>query len=78
MLLVFDYSIDASANDSMGRLVNDNHISPNACMKLLSLKRFDVEEPHLCLFATCTIDAGTEIRYDYGPGHYPWRKVSSA
>jgi len=76
-MLVFDFSIDASVDDeSVGRLVNDDHITPNATMKLVSVNQSGYEEPHLCLFAICTINAGEEIRYNYGSGDYSWRKVS--
>ena len=55
-VIVIDCSIDASDNsDTLGRLVNDDHISPNAAMKLVSLNNSGTEEPHLCLFALRTI-----------------------
>ena len=31
--------------------------------------------PHLCFFASEDIEAGTELRYDYGNPKLPWRKV---
>jgi len=58
---------------SLARLVNDEHKRPNAVMKLIELKG----NPHLCLFARDNIACGTELRYSYGSGSYPWRlKVS--
>ena len=32
--------------------------------------------PHLVLFAAKRINPGMELRYDYGGGDLPWRKVS--
>jgi len=67
------FSIDASLNEEfVGRFVNDDHISPNSTMKLVSVN----DKPHLCLFAIRHIYPGEEIRYNYGSGNYPWRKVS--
>lgn len=65
--------IDASEDDgSMARLVNDEHISPNANMKVL---HEGFAEPHLCIFAVNDIKAGEEIRYNYGRNiDYSWRK----
>jgi len=56
---------------SFGRLVNDDHISPNAKMKKVT----GVDsKPRLCLFACRDINPGDEITYDYGTGNYPWRQ----
>jgi len=63
--------IDASDEDgSFGRLVNDDHISPNTKMKKIIVDHV----PRLCLIATQQINPGDEIAYDYGDGDYPWRK----
>jgi len=68
------WSIDATEDDgSLGRLVNDEHRRPNCVMKLLEVDG----SPHLCLFAVTDLLPGTELRYNYGDGHYIWRsKVS--
>ena len=52
------------------RYVNDS-TEGNSTMKL---KIFDYY-PRLCLYATRDIDAGEEVRYDYGDDQAPWRKV---
>jgi len=63
--------IDASEeDDSLGRLVNDDNISPNTNMKKLVIGN----EPRLCLFATRHINPGDEITYNYGTMDYPWRQ----
>lgn len=65
------FSVDASKEDgSLGRLVNDNHRSPNAKMKMVVVKN----RPHLCLFAIKHIETGNEIEYNYGDSNWPWRK----
>lgn len=62
--------MDASQEDgSLGRLVNDNHISPSAKMKILNING----KPHLCLFASRDISPGEEIDYNYGDSDWPWR-----
>lgn len=68
---VFFLRIDASEDDgSMARLINDEHISPNANIKVL---HEGFAEPHLCSFAVNDIKAGEEIRYNYGK-NVSWRK----
>ncbi|XP_059205277.1 uncharacterized protein LOC131984472 [Centropristis striata] len=74
---VFDFSwnktfwqIDASSEDgTLGRLVNDDHISPNCVVKTVVCE----EKPHLCLFAVTEISPGDEITFNYGDSSYPWR-----
>uniref|UniRef100_A0A3Q4HZF5 SET domain-containing protein n=1 Tax=Neolamprologus brichardi TaxID=32507 RepID=A0A3Q4HZF5_NEOBR len=57
-------SVDASKEDkTLGRLVNDDHISPNCEMKKIG-------KPHLCLFALKKISPGEEITYNYGQSSY--------
>lgn len=69
-LFKIKYSIDAAKDDeSLGRLVNDNHISPNCKMKRIIVEG----KPHLCLFATRDISPGEEVTYNYGDGDWPWR-----
>ncbi|XP_070411294.1 uncharacterized protein [Nothobranchius furzeri] len=67
--------VDASReDDSLGRLVNDDHVSPNSKMKTITVNG----QPHLCLFAIKDIKPGEEITYDYGNSDWPWRlKVTS-
>ncbi|XP_041811872.1 uncharacterized protein LOC121620002 [Chelmon rostratus] len=68
------WCIDASTEDkTLGRLVNDDHISPNCEMR----KIFCEGKPHLCLFAVKEISAGEEITYNYGDSCYPWRSRES-
>ncbi|XP_078100325.1 uncharacterized protein LOC144513205 isoform X3 [Sander vitreus] len=59
----------ATENGSLGRLVNDDHINPNAKMKYLTVQG----KPHLCLFAVRDISPGEEITYNYGDSDWPWR-----
>ncbi|MEQ2260013.1 hypothetical protein XENORESO_019744 [Xenotaenia resolanae] len=64
------WCVDAAKEDgSLGRLVNDDDISPNAKMKYLTVQG----KPHLCLFATREINQGEEITYNYGDSDWPWR-----
>lgn len=66
----FACSIDASEDDgTLGRLVNDDHISPNCEMKKVKCEG----KPHLCLFAVKQISPGEEITFNYGDSSYPWR-----
>ncbi|XP_041858543.1 uncharacterized protein LOC121650850 isoform X2 [Melanotaenia boesemani] len=65
------WCIDASQeDDSLGRLVNDDHKNPNCKIK----KILTDCKPHLCLFALRDIDPGEEITYDYGGTEWPWRQ----
>ena len=70
---VFFCSIDATHNDGLGRMVNDECRKPNAVMK----KKIFSKKLTLCLFALRDICIGEEIRYDYGPddGRMHWRSV---
>lgn len=52
------------------RYVNDS-TEGNSTMKLKIFNYY----PRLCLYATRDIDAGEEVRYDYGDDQAPWRKV---
>ncbi|XP_013856382.1 N-lysine methyltransferase SETD8-A, partial [Austrofundulus limnaeus] len=64
------WCVDGAKEDgSLGRLVNDDHINPNAKMKYLTLQG----KPHLCLFAICDINPGEEVTYNYGDSNWPWR-----
>ncbi|XP_067440075.1 uncharacterized protein [Thunnus thynnus] len=67
--------IDAAReDDSLGRLINDDHVSPNSRMRIITVAR----KPHLCLFAIKDIRPGEEITYNYGDSDWPWRlKVST-
>ncbi|TMS18608.1 Zinc finger MYM-type protein 4 [Larimichthys crocea] len=69
-----NWRIDASNEDgTLGRLVNDDHKSPNCKMKKIVYKG----KPHLCLFAVKKISADEEITYNYGNTSYPWRSTES-
>nr|XP_057918262.1 uncharacterized protein LOC131109854 isoform X2 [Doryrhamphus excisus]XP_057918263.1 uncharacterized protein LOC131109854 isoform X2 [Doryrhamphus excisus] len=59
----------AQEDDSLGRLVNDDNVSPNSKMKTTTVNG----QPHLCLFATTDIKPGEEITYNYGDSDWPWR-----
>ncbi|KAG7226325.1 hypothetical protein INR49_003077 [Caranx melampygus] len=64
------WCVDAAKEDgTLGRLVNDDHVNPNAKMKYMMVEG----KPHLCLFATRDISPGEEITYDYGDSDWPWR-----
>jgi len=56
-------------DETVGRLVNDEHINPNAYMKVVAVDG----TPHLLLYSRWTINVGDEIRYNYGAGNFPWR-----
>ncbi|XP_051802894.1 uncharacterized protein LOC110968623 isoform X9 [Acanthochromis polyacanthus] len=65
------WCLDASLEDqSLGRLVNDEHKNPNCKMRTVQLDGM----PHLCLFAVQDIVPGDEVTYDYGHCDWPWRK----
>ncbi|KAG2458704.1 KT5AB methyltransferase, partial [Polypterus senegalus] len=67
-------TIDGAKDDgSVGRMINDNHKSPNCKIKKLAVDGM----PHLCLFALRDILPGEEITYSYGDGPWPWRKQVS-
>ena len=66
------FRIDATDDDeSYGRLLNDNHKSPNLRAKPIKCEG----QLWAVFFATQDISAGTELEYDYGGKDYPWRQV---
>ncbi|XP_051811567.1 uncharacterized protein LOC127536125 isoform X2 [Acanthochromis polyacanthus] len=66
------WCVDASKEDgSLGRLVNDDHKSPNCEVRKVVCEG----KPHLCLFAVEKISPGEEITYNYGDKAYPWRST---
>ncbi|XP_035989894.1 N-lysine methyltransferase KMT5A-A-like, partial [Fundulus heteroclitus] len=68
------WCIDASREDnSLGRLVNDDHKNPSCTMKKILVDG----KPHLCLFAVKDINPGEEITYNYGGTDWPWREKAS-
>lgn len=74
MIFLILFSLDASEEDeSLGRLVNDNHKNPNCVMKKIIVNN----KPHLCLFAMKKIEIGSEIEYNYGDSKWPWRRKVS-
>jgi hypothetical protein len=69
---IFCCSIDATNSERLARFVND---SPRKFANCVPKALFVAGKPHVILFACKNIDAGTELRYDYGGGNLPWRKV---
>ncbi|XP_036430967.1 histone-lysine N-methyltransferase set-1-like isoform X1 [Colossoma macropomum] len=68
------WCVDATReDDTLGRLVNDEHKDPNCKMKKIIVQG----KPHLCLFAIRDIMPGEEITYDYGGSDWPWRRKSA-
>jgi len=68
-------SIDAT-NDTtrLARYVNDSLPKYANCR---TKAMYVNNRPHVILFASKAIEAGTELRYDYGSGaNLEWRKVS--
>ncbi|KAF5902387.1 histone-lysine N-methyltransferase set-1-like, partial [Clarias magur] len=66
------WCVGASKEDgSLGRLVNDEHKTPNCKMKIISVKG----KPHFCLFSIKDIAPGEEITYSYGDSDWPWHKL---
>lgn len=65
-------SIDASANERLGKFVND---SPRRYANCTAKAMLIDQQPHVLLFACKDIPAGSELRYDYGGGNLTWRKV---
>ncbi|XP_078513618.1 uncharacterized protein LOC144772856 isoform X2 [Lissotriton helveticus] len=63
------YCIDGNCGRA-GRFMNDDHINPNAKMKLIADKH---GKPHICAFARKDIKKDEEIVYDYGDRDCPWR-----
>lgn len=49
----------AKEDDSLGRLVKDDHVNPNSKVKIITIDK----KPHLCLFAKKDISPGEEISY---------------
>ena len=71
MCLITD-SVDSTVNTGhgLGRFVNDSVASASNCkMRVVVIDK----TPHLALFATKTIYANEELRYDYGVTGLPWR-----
>jgi SET domain len=69
---VIYFSLDATMHiHRKGRFVNDgiDH-ERNAIPKIIEVDGV----PHICLFASRSISASEEIRYDYGVCNLPWRK----
>lgn len=71
--LVFRIDASKTTSEKFAGLINDAECGTKECnskMKLLVVKDY----PRLCLFATRDIDAGEEIRYDYGEdsNKLPW------
>ena len=69
---IFCFSIDATRCHRLARYVND---SPKKFANCSPKPLLIAGEPHVVLFAIKDIDVGMELRYDYGGGSLPWRKV---
>ena len=67
------FSIDASTVDRLGKYIND---SPRRLVNCSPKVVVIGNQPRIIFFATKHIVSGTELRYDYGGGSLPWRKVS--
>lgn len=66
------YSIDGSNSTRLGRFVNDlPRRLANCYTKVVPMNG----RPHVLIFAGKDITVGEELRYDYGGGDMPWRKV---
>lgn len=57
----------------LGRFVND---SPKRFTNCAPKVMLICGKHRVLLFATKNTAVGTELRYDYGGGRLPWRKVS--
>lgn len=66
------FSIDATNDEHLGRYVND---APKKEANCVAKPVMMLGEPHVILFALRDIKSGCELRYDYGGGDLPWRKV---
>jgi len=72
VLLMF--RIDATETDRLGRFVNDAPRSSSLCNSNAK-SVFLLGKPRVLIFASKNIQAGTELRYDYGGKDYAWRQV---
>lgn len=70
--MLFNFSIDATGCDCLGRFINDSPRKTANCVA--KPVAFD-GQPHVLFFACKDITSGTELRYDYGGFDMPWRKV---
>jgi len=67
-------SINASNTDRIGKYIND---CPRRFANSIPKGVFALGKPRVLIFALCDIDAGTELRYDYGTSSLPWRRVTA-
>ena len=66
--------IDATEDDgSFGRLINDDNISPNLRVRMITFNGEDLPG----FFALRDIYPGEELTYNYGGKGYAWRKVNA-
>ena len=71
--MCYIFSVDGTKSYGAGRMVNDSHTYSNCKMVVVE----DSRHVFLCLFAKADLDAGTELRYDYGElpkRNLYWRK----
>ena len=67
-------SIDGTNNNCFGHFLNDICRSKaNALCDKVVIRNI----PHVVFYAKTNIQAGDEIRYDYGVAGLEWRKVST-
>ena len=71
VLVMFNFSIDATHSSRLGRFVND---SPRRYSNCVPKAMWICGKPRLLFFAGKRISPGTELRYDYGTQSL-WRKV---
>lgn len=69
------YRVDATAEDnSLGRLVNDDHINPACVAKVCQVDGM----PCICFYACRDISIGEEITFNYSGSKnvndFPWRR----
>lgn len=65
--------IDATCDDGVGGLLNDDHLNPLLAVKVVVVDGL----PYPAFFARHDINAGQELTYNYGGQHksYWWRQV---
>jgi SET domain-containing protein len=69
------FRLDATEEDnSLGRLVNDNHMNPSAVPKICEVDGMS----HICFYACRDISIGEEITFNYNGtknvDDFPWRR----
>ena len=65
----YSYRIDATNDEGIARLINDDHINPNMIVKVITV----AGKPYPVFFSSRDINIGEEITYNYGDGYHHWR-----